>query len=370
MDQALYWMWLAGALGLDVSPGGEAVRLYGSARALYEARGQEDLSAQFPRAAARRLRETEPAAYLPVLLRCQQLGVTVLTPDDGDYPARLRELPDLPPVLYVTGSPLCLNGSRYVGMVGTRRPTSYGVQACRQIARELAEGGAVIVSGLADGLDGEAQRAAVEAGAPTIGFLGTPIDHTYPAGHAGLRRRIEEEAGGAVVSEDPPGCRYDQKATFLARNRLIAGLSEALCVAEARTRSGTMNTVSHAQRYGRPVFAVPGSIFSAVSEGTNELLHSGRATVLRTGQDVLSALHAAPSPAAAPRPGLTDPDELAKTLSPEAQTVLAALGPKPRAAAEICAVCGMPAGAVLAALTELEISGAAVAAPGRRYAAT
>ncbi|MDD4849594.1 MAG: DNA-processing protein DprA [Gemmiger sp.] len=364
MDEALYWMWLAGALGLDTSYTGALLEKYHTARELYEAMRYQDISLDFTRAALRRLGESQPADYEGQLLACAAGGITVLTPEDTAYPERLRALPDLPLVLYVTGSCLCLNGARYAGMVGTRRPTAYGVQACRALSRTLADNGVIIVSGLADGLDGEGQRAAVESGAPTIGFLGTAIDHTYPAGNAGLRRRIEGEVGGAVVSEYPPGCRLDRKATFLARNRLIAGLSEALCVAEARTRSGTMNTVGHAKRYGRPVFAVPGSIFSPVSEGTNTLLQKGEAQLLLRAEDVLEALQVGKAPA--PPPALFK--VAAEPLTPEAQAVLAVLGPTPKAVAEICAAAALPAGAVLAALTELEFSGAAVAAAGRRYA--
>lgn len=114
---------------------------------------------------------------------------------------------------------------------------------------------------------------------PTVAFLGTAIDKTYPASNAKLRTAIEK-GGGAVCSEYPPGYSGRTTGTFLARNRLIAAQSEALCVAEARTRSGTLNTVGHAERLGRPVLAVPGSIYSALSEGTNELLRTHRAEPL------------------------------------------------------------------------------------------
>ena len=251
-------------------------------------------------------------------------------------------------------------------MVGTRRPTAYGVQACHQLSRKLAESGVVIVSGLADGLDGEGHRAAVEAKAPTIGFLGTAIDRTYPSGNAALRRSIEREVGGTVLSEYPPGGPSpDHGYGFLARNRLIAGMSEALCVAEARSKSGTMNTMHHARRYGRPVFAVPGSIFSPVSEGTNELLKTGEARALTAARDVLDALGIGTGPGA---DAARRAQSLAE-LSPAARTVFAALGPAPKGVAELCALVDLPTGQVLAALTELEFSGAAIASAGRRYAA-
>ena len=253
----------------------------------------------------------------------------------------------MPLVLYVTGESACLNGHRYVGMVGTRRPSAYGRQAAFDLSLEMAKQGAVIVSGLADGLDSEGHRAAVEAGTPTVAFLGTAIDTTYPAANVKLRQRIEK-GGGAVCSEYPPGYQGKQKGTFLARNRLIAGLSEVLCVAEARIRSGTLNTVSHAESLGRPVLAVPGSIYSAQSQGTNELLRSGRAGVLCQAADVLACMGVESESAA--------PEQLAfavEQTSPDAQAVYAALGPTPKGVDELAAATGLSASRVLAACTEL-----------------
>ena len=205
--------------------------------------------------------------------------------------------------------------------------------------------------------DGAGHRAAVEAGTPTVAFLGTAIDTTYPAANVKLRQRIEK-GGGAVCSEYPPGYQGKQKGTFLARNRLIAGLSEVLCVAEARIRSGTLNTVSHAESLGRPVLAVPGSIYSAQSQGTNELLRSGRAGVLCQAADVLACMGVESESAA--------PEQSAFVVE---QTVYAALGPTPKGVDELAAATGLSASRVLAACTELELYGGAQSQPGRRYVA-
>jgi DNA processing protein len=363
MEEAVYWMWLADVLGMASIHAGSVLKSFPNARTLFEASRTADLSALLPGGAMRRLQQSEPGDYRAMLGRCLRSGIAVLTPDDPDYPARLRGLPDLPLVLYVTGSTASLNGGRYVGMVGTRRPTAYGVRACREISSALANSGVTVVSGLADGLDSEGHRAAVAAGVPTIGFLGTPIDVTYPASNAQLRRAIERDVGGAVVSEYPPDCQSDRKNTFLERNRLIAGMSEILCVAEARSQSGTANTVSHARRYGRPVYAVPGSIFSTVSEGTNALLAKGHAKMLRSANDVLAALEIS---------GVEVPQQNEATeeeLSPDARIVLTVLDAVPKDVAALCEACGLPAGTVLAALTELELYGLAAAAAGRRYIA-
>lgn len=366
MDSALYWIWLAEALSSGCGYAGRLLADWPEPRALYEAlcRG-ERLPGYVSRHAAEALVSTGPADFAPLLEHCGQAGIAVLTPEDPDYPARLRDLPDLPLVLYATGRTECLNGRRYVGMVGTRRPTQYGKQACYEISLALAEQGIVIVSGLADGLDSEGHRAAVAAGQPTVAFLGTPIDMTYPAANARLREQIEA-LGGCILSEYPPGFDKKQTATFLARNRLIAGLGEALCVAEARRKSGTLNTVSHARRYGRPVLAVPGSIYSQNSAGTNELLHAGTAAVLTGAADVLEAIGLADLDADAPDLAAA-PD--AEAYSDDARTVLAVLDQTPRSIDDIVRAASLPASIVLAALLELEMAGAAEQAPGQRYKA-
>ncbi len=366
MDSALYWVWLAEALSSGCGYAGRLLADWPDPRDLYTAlRGGQRPPGYVSRHAAAALQQTDPADYAPLLAHCQKAGIAVLTPEDPDYPDRLRALPDLPLALYATGRTACLNGRRYVGMVGTRRPTQYGRQACRELSLALAQQGVVIVSGLADGLDSEGHRAAVEAGEATVAFLGTPIDMTYPAANAALRERIEA-LGGCVLSEYPPGFAKKQTATFLARNRLIAGLGEALCVAEARRKSGTLNTVSHAGRYGRPVLAVPGSIYSANSAGTNDLLRTGAAGVLCAAADVLAAIGMTDVGAAAP--DLTAAPDAA-SLGDDARAVLTVLDQTPRSVDDIVRAAGLPAGIVLAALLELEMANAAEQTPGQRYRA-
>lgn len=364
MDTVLYWMWLADGLGSGYRQARDLLRQCPDPRTLHERIARElPLPKALHRTALARLKATHPAALQPRLEACARLGAQILTPQDIDYPERLRTLPDMPVTLYVTGSIACLNGGRYVGMVGTRRPTRYGQQACHDLGLHLARAGVVLVSGLADGLDAEAHRASVEAHTPTVAFLGTGIDKTFPAANADLRYAIET-GGGAVVTEYPPDYQGKTTGTFLARNRLIAGLSEAVCVTEARRRSGTLNTVSHAVRYGRPVFSVPGSIYSPTSEGTNDLLREGRARPLCQASDVLKALDLPDAPA----PGPSAP-ERELSLSQDARRVLEVLGPVPRTPAQAAADTALPMPRVLAALMELEFAGAAASHPGQLYTA-
>ena len=155
MDKTLAWLWLADAVGSACQYARELLDLWPDPEALYEAlrSGSEAPPFCLSEAAARQLLDTTPFDYEERLDHCLLTGVDILTPDDPAYPARMRDLPDMPLVLYTTGDRACLNDRRYVGMVGTRRPGAYGRQAAFEISLELAKQGVVVVSGLADGLD-------------------------------------------------------------------------------------------------------------------------------------------------------------------------------------------------------------------------
>ena len=344
-DPLLCWLWLAGTLGAGSQRAGAVLDAFGGAQEAWEARDTDAFAAAAGPAAVQRacLPDNTPEHYRAFARRCAARRIRILPYDDPDYPLAFSRISDMPLVLYCTGDPRWLNEPAAVGMVGTRKPTEYGLRAAEDIGRGLARAGAVIVSGLADGLDSEAHRAAVQADVPTVAFLGTAIDKTYPASNAKLRTAIEK-GGGAVCSEYPPGYSGRTTGTFLARNRLIAAQSEALCVAEARTRSGTLNTVGHAERLGRPVLAVPGSIYSALSEGTNELLRTHRAEPLCKAADALDILGIG-AETAAPAQQRFDP----ATVSADAQAVYAVLKPTPQSIDALCAAASLPAGRVLAA---------------------
>ena len=269
---------------------------------------------------------------------------------DARFPARLKAIFDPPPALYLRGSgePELLGG-RAVGVVGARSCSPYGAQVARMLGRELAAAGLVVVSGLARGIDGAAHRGALESGGPTVGVLGCGIDRDYPAANAALSRRMEED--GLVVSEYEAGVE-PAPWRFPARNRIIAGLCEAVVVVEARERSGALITADFALEEGREVFAVPGEITSALSVGSNALLRLG-ATPLTGSGDVLEAL------------GI---ERAARTEDPEvsesARRLLGLVRDTPSAADELVARAALEAGAVSVALTELELAGLVAAADG------
>ena len=273
-----------------------------------------------------------------------------LARSDARFPPRLKATFDPPGSLYLRGSgePELL-GWRAVAVVGARSCSPYGAQVARMLGRELAAAGLVVVSGLARGIDGEAHRGALESGGPTVGVLGCGIDRDYPAANASLSRRMED--GGLVVSEYEAGVE-PAPWRFPARNRIIAGLCEAVVVVEARERSGALITADFALEEGREVFAVPGEITSALSVGSNALLRLG-ATPLTGSGDVLEALGIERAQA------VEDPN-----VSEAARRILELVRDTPAGADELVARASLEAGAVSVALTELELAGLVAAANG------
>ncbi len=182
-----------------------------------------------------------------------------------------------PTSLYVTGVLPSIRGP-VVAIVGTRRPSSYGKEVTYQLAHALARMGVIIVSGLAFGIDVIAHKAALDAGGITIAVLANGLDTIYPASHKGLAQSILTN-GGALISEYPPGVTARQHQ-FLARNRLVSGLSDGVVVTEAAERSGTLSTINHALDQNKEVFAVPGNITSLLSIGPNRFIAQGAHPVL------------------------------------------------------------------------------------------
>jgi DNA processing protein len=201
------------------------------------------------------------------------------------YLELLKELAHMPALLYLKGS-LPANRQISVAIVGSRKPTPYGKEVTFKLAYDLAKRGIVIISGLAYGVDSIAHRGALEAGGTTIAVLPSGLDHTYPAGHRRLAEEIVEK-GGALISEYESG--NPRKYQFLARNRLISGLADAVIITEAGERSGTLSTTNHALDQNKEVFAVPGNITSLLSIGPNRLIQQG-AHPLLSADDVIEVV--------------------------------------------------------------------------------
>jgi DNA processing protein len=296
----------------------------------------------------------------------QRTDLSIVTVEDGAYPARLRSI-DLPPhVLFVRGDVASLSANRAVAVVGTRRPTTEGRNHAARIGAAVARAGAAVISGLAYGIDGAAHEAVVAEAGITVAVLGGGHDHLFPRGHSRLAGKIVE-AGGAVVSELPPMVQ-PTRWTFPQRNRLISGLSDATVVVEAPTKSGALHTANWAMDQGRALFLVPGSIDSRPSAGCLSYLRAyhGEARIVAGVPQLLEDL------------GLTDlADPLGTgSLEPPVAAVLVELGDGARRVAaalvrgrttadELVATTDLPIGAVLGILTILEARGLAVSAYGR-----
>ncbi len=219
-----------------------------------------------------------------ILEYCYRRGVQILTPDMEAYPASLFAIPEPPAVLYCLGK-LPKSGTRpFVGVVGARRADAYGERMAYKLSFELAAAGAVVVSGLAEGIDGIAAAAAIDAGTPTVAVLGCGIDRIYPKHHTRLFSEVAEF--GAIVTEYAPGTPPNAW-NFPARNRIISALSEAVLVVEAGEKSGSLITARYALLQGKSLFAVPGDADSPRSLGCNMLLRAG-AMIALSAEDILS----------------------------------------------------------------------------------
>jgi DNA processing protein len=213
-------------------------------------------------------------------------GIQILTWEDDLYPSRLKDIDQPPPVLYVRGT-LTNEDTWSVAVVGTRRVSAYGRQVADELAAYLANNGVTVISGLARGVDAIAHQSALKAGGRTIAVLGCGVDRIYPPEHAQLAARII--TSGALLSDYAPGSEPDA-ANFPPRNRIISGMSMATVVVEAPEASGALITAQFAVDQGREVFAVPGSILSAQSRGTNQLIAQGAHPML-SARDLLDVLN-------------------------------------------------------------------------------
>ena len=233
--------------------------------------------------ATRKLR-IDPDAELEQVVKA---GIRAYTWHDDEYPARLKEIYDVPPVLYVRGE-LSPDDERSIAVVGTRKPSAYGREVAYQLTQDVAKSGVTIVSGLALGIDAVAHQAAVDAGRRTVAVLGSGVDVIYPWRHAKLVERIVEN--GAIVSEHPLGTRPSAQH-FPRRNRIMSGMTLGTVVIEAGEKSGALLTAHHALEQNREVFAVPGNVFAPTSRGTNRLIRDSAAKLVIDYKDVLQELN-------------------------------------------------------------------------------
>ncbi len=345
-EERAAWVGFSMVKGVGPARFRRLLEVFGRAAAAWRASERALRDAGLPEAVAREVARTRSRVDPRALLeRWRGQGIQVLTWEDDAYPERLRPLAQAPPVLYVRGA-LTPQDAWAAAVVGTRKMTGYGRRVATEVAAYLARRGVTVVSGLARGIDGVAHRAALEAGGRTLAVLAHGVDLVYPPEHRALAAAIVQR--GALLSEFPPGTR-PEASFFPRRNRLISGLARAVVVVEAGERSGALITATFAAEQGREVFAVPGSIYAANSQGTLWLLQQG-AQVLRKPEDLDPVFDM-------PRLPFQQEARIALPTDPTERLLWQYLQGEPQHVDDLCAATGLPAAQVNALLTLMELKG-------------
>jgi DNA processing protein len=341
-----YW------LGFSLIPGVGPVRFgqlenrFKTLEAAWEA-GPSDLrQAGLEDAIVRSINQAKPKIDLDAEWnKLNKLGIRLINWHDKGYPKRLKEIHDRPALLFIKGE-ITPEDEWCISVVGTRQPTIYGRQVAEEMASGLAASKITVVSGLAKGIDSISHSAALAAGGRTLAVIGGGLDNIYPPENTELAKRISER--GAVISEYPPGTR-PRPENFPRRNRILSGICLGVLVVEAGQGSGALITSQLALEQNREIFAIPGSILSPASTGTNKLIQDGAKLVRNVG-DILEELNLT---AAAHQIEM-------KAVLPETETeakLLKLLGAQPVHIDEICQTSGIAASTVSATLAMMELKG-------------
>lgn len=283
---------------------------------------------------------------------------------DENYPQRLSEIEDAPVILYCLGNPEFEN-DHDVSIVGTRRPTPYGVNFCRQLINDLSDyfPDLCVISGLAFGIDAEAHKKALERNLKTVAVVAHGLNMIYPSGHRDLARSIVR-SGGSILSEYPFGVK-PYKPHFLERNRIVAALSDVTVVVESAIKGGAMSTANFAFSYSREVMALPGRISDENSGGCNLLIRKQKASLISNAADVIETTGWKPLDIQ------VSPQQ--RNLFPELEgdfkTVyeLIKFSQEPMQSDRICNLTKLSASVVLSVLGELEFDGIIIRHPGNRF---
>lgn len=283
--------------------------------------------------------------------------------NDEDYPTRLTQCNDAPVMLYKLGK-ADMDCRHCVAIVGTRHATPYGLNATARIVQELSQklDGLLIISGLAYGIDVAAHKAALDAGVPTVAVCAHPLNTIYPADHRGVAVSMLER-GGALVSEYPT-CSIVHRANFLERNRIVAGLCDALIIVESDLKGGAMVTAKLAAEYDREVFALPGRMTDTYSRGCNALIAASRAHIFTDTDSMIETMNWSSRPAQGTQM------ELPLELSPAEQSVIDFLVANPGATInELIISTGLPMGQLKDVLFGLEMDDRIMSIAGGKYTA-
>ena len=284
MSSLKYWLWLTSLNGLKEQTRLRLIDYFDDPEEIYFAREEDYREALgYTGGDAALLLDKRMDSASSVMEQCANLNVSMMTIQDADYPARLRNIYNPPFVLYVLGRLPAVDEEAAIAIVGTRKATPYGIKMGRQMGHEITNGGGLVVSGLAEGVDTAGSMGALYAGGACVGVLGTAINEVYPKSNRSLFEDVISV--GSVVSEYPPGYPT-APGNFPQRNRIISGLSAGVVIIEAPKRSGALITANLALEQGRDVFVVPANADSATSAGSNELMRDAAKPVM-SGWDVL-----------------------------------------------------------------------------------
>jgi len=390
-----YWLWLTTRKGVGVQGMHAVLDRFGTPERAFFADPEE--YELFPAGLSAALRDRSMAEAERVMADCDRLGIRIMTLQDADYPGRLRQLDDAPCVLYLKGKIPDLDEEVAVGVVGTRQASEYGKAVAGRLGLELARGGALVVSGIATGVDTCAVRGALQGGGRAICVLGGGIDVYYPRENRFLYDDVA--ATGLLISEYPPGTE-NLGSHFPVRNRIISGLSLGVVVVEAREfGSGAMITANLALDQNRDLFAVPGNVDAPHSRGCIRLIQQGAKPVL-SAEDILEEYRDRYPVRLVKVPALT-PEEQRQRLTHVERTedtprqkapvdkkkdkeysvlkrradsftddelaIIHAMGDKSCQADELVERTQIPARRVLSALTMLQIAGCVEEKPGKRF---
>ncbi len=355
-DAKKYWVGLNLVKGIGAVRFSSLLDYFGDAETAWNASPASLRDAGLPEKIIEALQFTRAETVLDQLWeKIATENISVLTWDDDTYPRRLKEIIQPPPVIYVRGR-LIIEDEWSIAVVGTRRVSTYGRQAVQEIASGLSRYGLTVVSGLARGIDAIAHQTALKSGGRTIAVLGSGVDRIYPPEHRRLADQMIEQ--GAVISDYPLGTP-PEGVNFPPRNRIISGLSLAVAIIEAGERSGALITASFAADQGRDVFALPGSIFSPQSVGTNRLIEAGAFPLLNT-KSIIDVLNLT----------LVHEKQIANQVLPVNEieaSLLDVLSHDPQHVDEIRNQSDLPIEKVTASLTLMELKGLVRQVGGMKY---
>jgi len=371
-DSYLAWLALGLTPGLGARLAGKLLREFGSPEAIFAASLTALEACHISAEAAQAIRSQQPLRLAEKeLARVRELGCKLLTWDDPAYPRRLREIYDPPPVLYLRGNAELLGGHS-ISIVGSRKPSPYGVQMAEKLGRDLAARGLVIVSGMARGIDASAHRGALDAlkqsgRGSTVGVLGTGIDVVYPKENKKIHEEIAQH--GCLISEFPMGS-FAAPQNFPVRNRIIAGMALGVVVVEGAQYSGSLITARLGMEFGREVYGVPGNVTHAGSFGPNQLIKQG-AKLVTGWEDVVEELPTDIRAELFPAQSVSTEERatlMEAMFSPEEKTLYGLLSADDaRHVDELVELSGLSSSEVLAALFELEMRGAIRQMPGKHF---